>query len=419
MNQRSPQGFNLVNPYRLLKQGIGLMSGLGILGSGLAGIPATATTNTFIIPDTSAPTAPLAPIKVVKPAPQENSVKAPVIHVAPKPSAIREAIVAPAPKPQLSAPKISVPASNVGNSLILQPQSTETKLVSPLANPVKNSYIDTTNYSQGTTEGYTAPNAVILTERSSGCTSISQNGKLTSGICGRTNPKQPVTATRTRLSPSSLQVASRPRASRTFQSARYQPRRTSVGTVVNPPAAIALAPIPKYNRATTTYYYPQTLPQPSNTALIFPLAMPANITSGFGWRVHPITGTTRMHSGTDLGAPLGAPVLAAYPGEVAVADWMGGYGLTVVLRHVEGTQESRYAHLSEIFVKPGDWVEQGVVIGRVGSTGMSTGPHLHFEWRHLTNAGWVAVDAGLHLEYALDNLMRAMQIANTTGEPQG
>lgn len=127
-----------------------------------------------------------------------------------------------------------------------------------------------------------------------------------------------------------------------------------------------------------------------------------------------------MHSGTDIGAPEGTPVLAAYPGEVEIADWVGGYGLTVILRHEQGTQESRYAHLSEVFVQPKDWVKQGTVIGRVGSTGMSTGPHLHFEWRYLTsNHGWVAVDAGLHLEYALANLMDAIQMANTETKPQG
>jgi murein DD-endopeptidase MepM/ murein hydrolase activator NlpD len=108
---------------------------------------------------------------------------------------------------------------------------------------------------------------------------------------------------------------------------------------------------------------------------------------------------------------MGTPVLAAYPGEVATADWVGGYGLMVVLRHLDGTQESRYAHLSEIAVKPGERVEQGTVIGRAGSTGLSTGPHLHFEWRHLTERGWTAVDAGLHLEFALENLLQKMQVA--------
>ncbi|NJO94582.1 MAG: M23 family metallopeptidase [Hydrococcus sp. RM1_1_31] len=203
---------------------------------------------------------------------------------------------------------------------------------------------------------------------------------------------------------------------RIYQSAR----RNSVGSVVNPPATIALAPIPKYNRATTTYY-PQIIPKEQrNTSLIFPLPVPAKITSAFGWRIHPITGSGKMHSGTDIGAPEGTPVLAAYPGEVEIADWVGGYGLTVILRHEQGTQESRYAHLSEVFVQPKDWVKQGTVIGRVGSTGMSTGPHLHFEWRYLTsNNGWVAVDAGLHLEYALANLMDAMQMANTETKPQG
>jgi murein DD-endopeptidase MepM/ murein hydrolase activator NlpD len=104
-------------------------------------------------------------------------------------------------------------------------------------------------------------------------------------------------------------------------------------------------------------------------------------------------------------------VLAVAPGEVATADYLGGYGLTVILRHEEGTQESRYAHLSEVFVQPGESVDQGNVIGLVGSTGFSTGPHLHFEWRHQTTDGWVAVDAGAHLEYAMAQLIEALQVA--------
>jgi murein DD-endopeptidase MepM/ murein hydrolase activator NlpD len=416
MTEQSSQEINPVNlapkSDRILKQSLAFVSGLGIIGSGLICGSATATTNTFIIPDTAAPPAPPAPAKMVKS--ERTAVRVPTTRVAPKPTQIDRTVSA-SPKPRLSAPKISVPAKNTNaiDNLVLQPQS-----AAPATNPGKNSFIDTTNYSQGKTDHYSAPSAVILTERSTGCSSISQNGKLSSGNCATTTKRQPLTAATLRR-PSGAIVASR-RTSGTSQSVRLQPRRTAIGTVVQPPNSIALAPVaPQYHRATTNYYYPPTAQQQRNTALIFPLAMPARITSVFGWRVHPVTGNTRMHSGTDLGAPLGTPVLAAYPGEVAVADSLGGYGLTVILRHEQGTQESRYAHLSEIFVKPGDTVEQGAVIGRVGSTGLSTGPHLHFEWRYLTNAGWVAVDAGLHLEYALANMMQAMQIANNNVEPQG
>ena len=149
----------------------------------------------------------------------------------------------------------------------------------------------------------------------------------------------------------------------------------------------------------------------ANTKLLFPLTVPATITSLFGWRIHPITGNRRLHTGTDLGAPLGTPVLAAYAGNVAIADFWGGYGLTVVLEHNKSTQQTLYGHLSEIFVQPGEWVEQGTVIGRVGSTGHSTGPHLHFETRQLTPSGWFATDPGAQLEYALAQLVQALQKA--------
>jgi hypothetical protein len=119
-----------------------------------------------------------------------------------------------------------------------------------------------------------------------------------------------------------------------------------------------------------------------------------------------------------LGAPQGTPVIAAVSGEVATADYLGGYGLAVVIRQEEGTQESLYGHLSEVFVKQGDLVNQGTVIGRVGSTGFSTGPHLHFEWRQLTPNGWVAVDAGAHLEYGLAQFMKALQVAQVPQVPQ-
>jgi murein DD-endopeptidase MepM/ murein hydrolase activator NlpD len=154
-----------------------------------------------------------------------------------------------------------------------------------------------------------------------------------------------------------------------------------------------------------------------NIRLIFPLSIPAPISSIFGWRMHPITGDMRFHSGTDLAAPIGTPVLAAYAGQVALADFLGGYGLAVAIDHTQGTQQTLYGHLSEIFVKSGDVVKQGDVIGRVGSTGNSTGPHLHFEFRQLTSEGWVALDAGAQLEYALAQLVNSVEVAQATSAP--
>lgn len=170
------------------------------------------------------------------------------------------------------------------------------------------------------------------------------------------------------------------------------------------------------------YYYNSVNPSDSsdnesnktNLAMIFPLAIPAQITSMFGWRMHPVTGEKGFHAGTDIGAPMGTPVLAAHAGRVALADFLGGYGLAVVLRHNQDAQETRYGHLSEVAVKPGDWVEQGTVIGRVGDSGNTNGPHLHFEVREQTPQGWVAKDPGVQLEYSLARLMRAFQSGQAT-----
>jgi len=163
-------------------------------------------------------------------------------------------------------------------------------------------------------------------------------------------------------------------------------------------------------------FYYRTLRPPAllgngNIRLVFPLSIPAPITSLFGWRTHPVEGGQRFHSGTDLGAPMGTPVLAAYAGKVALADFLGGYGLAVAIDHNQGAQQTLYGHLSEIFVKPGELVKQGMVIGRVGSTGLSTGPHLHFEFRQLTSEGWVAMDPGAQLEYALAQLIKSFDFA--------
>jgi murein DD-endopeptidase MepM/ murein hydrolase activator NlpD len=148
--------------------------------------------------------------------------------------------------------------------------------------------------------------------------------------------------------------------------------------------------------------------------LIFPLPFAVPFTSGFGWRIHPVSGESRFHQGVDLGAALGTPVVATLSGKVVLADWVGGYGMTVVIAHNNGTQETLYGHLSEILVRPGDQVEQGTIIGRVGSTGLSTGPHLHFELRQLTADGWVPTDPGALLQLALAQLTSGFTLSQLT-----
>jgi murein DD-endopeptidase MepM/ murein hydrolase activator NlpD len=108
----------------------------------------------------------------------------------------------------------------------------------------------------------------------------------------------------------------------------------------------------------------------------------ARMTSGFGMRFHPVLGYSRMHQGTDFGAPTGTPILASADGTVVLAGWGGGYGNVVVLDHGKGLR-TRYAHMSRIGVRNGQRVSQGQSIGAVGSTGLSTGPHLHYEvWQN-------------------------------------
>ncbi|MGB5136085.1 MAG: peptidoglycan DD-metalloendopeptidase family protein [Prochlorococcaceae cyanobacterium] len=131
-----------------------------------------------------------------------------------------------------------------------------------------------------------------------------------------------------------------------------------------------------------------------NRSLLLPVIGSALNTSGFGFRLHPILGSWLMHAGIDLAAPTGTPVVAALTGKVVSSGNAGGYGLAIELEHDNPRRRTLYAHLSELYVKPGDRVRQGEVIGRVGSTGLSTGPHLHFELRLPGDGGWVAVDPG-------------------------
>ncbi|WP_126385702.1 peptidoglycan DD-metalloendopeptidase family protein [Pseudanabaena sp. ABRG5-3] len=105
----------------------------------------------------------------------------------------------------------------------------------------------------------------------------------------------------------------------------------------------------------------------------------AVISSGFGWRVHPVTGEKRLHKGVDFAAPTGTPIFAAADGVVTDAGWTdGGYGNIVELRHEDGSV-TLYAHTNRVYVSKGQVVNKGQAIAEVGTTGRSTGPHLHFE----------------------------------------
>ncbi len=105
-----------------------------------------------------------------------------------------------------------------------------------------------------------------------------------------------------------------------------------------------------------------------------------HITSGFGYRMHPVLHYRRLHTGVDIGAPTGTPIHAAGSGYVIWASRRGGYGNCVIIDH-GGGKATLYGHMSRISVSGGQEVTKGQIIGAVGSTGMSTGPHLHFEVR--------------------------------------
>lgn len=127
---------------------------------------------------------------------------------------------------------------------------------------------------------------------------------------------------------------------------------------------------------------PGIVTQP-HTGVAVPSRMPlgqASLTSGYGMRRHPVLGGRRKHNGIDLAAPTGTPVYATADGTVSRANWFSSYGKYISIEH-GGELQTRYAHLSRIAVSDGQRVRKGDVIGYVGSTGRSTGPHLHYEVR--------------------------------------
>ena len=118
-------------------------------------------------------------------------------------------------------------------------------------------------------------------------------------------------------------------------------------------------------------------------AVSIPSRMPVDgvmMTSDYGMRWHPVTGGRHQHKGVDLAGPVGTPVHATADGTIGRADWFSSYGLYVAIEH-GGNLETRYGHMSRLNVAAGQRVRKGDVIGFIGSTGRSTGPHLHYEVR--------------------------------------
>ena len=125
----------------------------------------------------------------------------------------------------------------------------------------------------------------------------------------------------------------------------------------------------------------------------YPLPTAASVALSYGWHPNPSTGESRFHSGIDLLANLGTPVLAVAPGAVAFAGPQANYGNLVIVNH-QGGRQTRYAHLADVQVRIGQTVKQGEVLGTVGSTGRpdTDRSHLHFEVRYSSPQGWVAQD---------------------------
>lgn len=139
------------------------------------------------------------------------------------------------------------------------------------------------------------------------------------------------------------------------------------------------------------------------SAFAWPVA--ARITSGFGLRVHPILRFARMHRGIDFGAGYGAPIVAAADGRVSAAGWAGGYGRQVRIAHGGGIVTT-YSHMSRAVAEPGGLVRQGQLIGYVGSSGLSTGPHLHYE----VHRNGTAVNP-LGIRFASQSLLEGEELA--------
>jgi murein DD-endopeptidase MepM/ murein hydrolase activator NlpD len=329
------------------------------------------------------------------------------------PETVSQPEVAPSPIVAVEAP-LEVPAATVAASMP-RPESRSAADLLPVVPPVP--------------EAAAVP--VVITERSKAAvpqaqpvTPIGKAPVAQSRSSSQPNPQgrakaavQPATPQKPLAKPGTTAVTPPVTpADMPVVQADITPPTAPVAAVQIGPISLSSAGISFGASAVQPYFNPRLqlppLPGLDQMRMVFPIAIPAPITSLFGWRIHPLTGAQRLHTGTDIGAPMGAPVMATMGGRVILADNMGGYGIAVAIEHDNGVRQTLYGHMSEIFVRPGDMVQQGTVIGRVGSTGASTGPHLHFELRQMLPDGtWVAQDASPLIERSMAQLVQSLQLA--------
>lgn len=340
-NDSKRTSVSLLGQKPLLIKSLSLISVFSLLVGNQVSAQTESSTDLIVpLPETSAP--PAATVKQSFPTPQNSSSDG--IQRLQRRLAARKSnnVVRTAP-PQLKS--TYVPPRVTRTQPVVQSRPVREERTATKPNQDYNgAFIDPTNYNIGATKTYEAPSSVVFSDRSTGCNAVIKQG-MSPSLCG-TPTRQTRVANR-----SSLPIAS-----------WVSKRRSVIPAVASAPVRVATANIsnsrigvnrlhsPLSNQrsfanvailpgsgATNSYYNrtirPNRVPGNADTNMMYPLTMPATITSLFGWRIHPITGTLRFHAGTDFGADLGTPVLAAYSGNVAIADVMGGYGLTVVLEH--------------------------------------------------------------------------------------
>jgi len=356
------------------------------------------------------------------------------VEVAPEPipAAVPDILPAPvAPAIVEVAPEEIVPEFVPEAAAILEaPAPAQPAEIAPIALPegaglsdeYDSIFVDPTDYSIGATE---APD-VVISEQSTGCEfTVGQGQAVPNGTCGLPSAPAPSAevangSTAGSTAGTDVGISASAGAPVAAGATAWQEAPAAVTPVASAPS-VNVGPVSfsasgiqlSTSAAGRDYLNRSVRPLVNLQAtekFIFPLAVPSPITSLFGFRMHPISGDYRFHAGTDIGAEQGTPVLAAQDGVVAAAESAGGYGLMVVLRHEtdELDLESRYAHLAEMFVEAGKQVKKGDIIGLVGSTGNSTGPHLHFEMRQRTADGWVLVNADGMVQNSLSNLVNAL-----------